>query len=201
MNRRKINRAAAIVAVSAAFATAAAACSGSGPGKPSASKAASNSNGMAAWEFNEFCQAVPYPYASCDGSNGTPPSDPLERKNLSKRLTQYNSKGDTNYVYVFTYTGQVIGYYVINGKVSSTSSQMTSTQVNVGCGSKSPQDQCTNEAIGDDGSYGPEEGGQAGVFFFTVNGTLEETDLPFLVSSAPVAIYASVPNLDAPVKK
>lgn len=126
------------------------------------------------------------------------PSDPLERENLSRRLTQYNSSGDTNYVYVFAgNTGQVIGYYVIRGKVSSTSSQMTSTQVNVDCNNNTS---CTDDAIGDDGSYGPEEGGQSGVFFFTTTGTLIETDLPFLVSSAPVKTYASAPQLDAPVK-
>lgn len=126
------------------------------------------------------------------------PADPLERKNLAKRLISYNSKGDTNYVYIFTFSGQVIGYYVISGKVSSTSSQMTSTQINVSCGSGSAQ--CTNDSIGDDGSFGPEEGGGMGVFFYTSNGTLVETDQPFLVSSAPVAVYASAPQLDVPAR-
>lgn len=141
-----------------------------------------------------FSQAVPYPYANCD-KNGNctaqSPSDPLERKNLAFRLQQYNSKGNTNYVYVFTFSGQVVGYYVIQGKVSSTASQMTSTQVNVGCGGT----ECTNDAPGDDGSYGPDEGGQFGVFFRTVGGALVETDLPFLVSNAPIPTYASVPQL------
>lgn len=157
-----------------------------------ASGAQSANNSLAGQEYAEFTTAVPYPFANAA------PSDPLERKNLSRRLTQYNSKGNINYVYVFTYSGQVIGYYVISGKVSSTGSQMTSTQINVSCGSNSAQ--CTNDAIGDDGSYGPEEGGGAGVFFFTTSGVLAETDLPFLVSSAPIPVYASAPQLDAPAK-
>jgi hypothetical protein len=142
--------------------------------------------------YAEFNAAVPYPFAHAA------PSDPLERKNLAARLVQYNSKGDTNYVYVFAWgASSPIGYYVINGKVSSTGSQMTASQISTNCGSNSG---CVMDAIGDDGSYGPEEGGQSGVFFFTTTGTLIETDQPFVVSSAPIKLYASVPQLDAPAK-
>jgi hypothetical protein len=141
-----------------------------------------------------FDRAVPYPYATCDmrGCTTTPPSDPLELKNLAFRLQSYNSKNSTNYVYVFTFSGQVVGYYVIQGKVSSTGSQMTSTDVNVTCNGSTS---CTNLAPGDDGSYGPSEGGQFGVFFRTAGGALVETDLPFLVSNAPIPTYANIPQL------
>ena len=168
-----------------------AACTGNHP-KNTSTDAQTTNDQMAGTTYAEFNAAVPYPFAH------NAPSDPLERKNLARRLTQYNSKGDTNYVYVFTYSGQVIGYYVISGKVSSTGSQMTSTQTDVGCGPSNSV--CTVDAVGDDGSYGPEEGGNAGVFFFTSSGTLVESDLPFLVSSAPVPVYASAPQLDAPAK-
>lgn len=161
-----------------------------------ASKQQAKQNDLAAGTAQKFSSAVPYPYA--DGM----PSDPLERKNLARRLQQYNSKGNTNYVYVFAgMTDKVIGYYVIRGKVSSTSSQMTSTQVNVHCGYGGDHTTCTNDAIGDDGSYGPDEGGDQGVFFFTTSGTLVETDQPFLVSSQPIRLYANVPQLDAPATK
>ena len=154
-----------------------AACSGSGS---SGSQAAVNaSNSTAQQEYNEFTAAVPYPFAKAA------PSDPLERKNLAARLTQYNSKGNTNYVYIMTFSGQVIGYYVIQGKVSSTSSQMTSTTQVTNCGTQNNGDGAgcaVSEAIGDDGSYGPEEGGQYGVFFFTSTGTLVETDQPFVAA-------------------
>lgn len=161
-----------------------------------ASKQQAKQNDLAAGTAQKFSSAVPYPYA-----NGMP-SDPLERKNLARRLQQYNSKGNTNYVYVFAgMTDKVIGYYVIRGKVSSTGSQMTSTQVNVHCGYGGDHTTCTNDAIGDDGSYGPDEGGDQGVFFFTTSGTLVETDQPFLVSSQPITLYADVPQLDAPATK
>lgn len=171
-----------------------AACTGGSAGSQGAVNA---SNSTAQQEYNEFTAAVPYPYAKAA------PSDPLERQNLAKRLKQYNSAADTNYVYVFDFAGHVLGYYVIAGKVSSTSSQMTSTSQVSNCGNQNKGDGggCSvTEAIGDDGSYGPEEGGSFGVFFYTSTGTLVETDQPFLVSSAPISVYASVPQLDAPAK-
>lgn len=184
-------------AQAAGLALLAAVLTGCDSGSSSADRAQSASNTTAGAEYQKFSQAVPYPYAN------SMPSDPLERKNLARRLQQYNSRGDTNYVYLFTYSGQAIGYYVINGKVSSTGSQMTSTQVNTKCGTDGSNGdvECTNDAIGDDGSYGPEEGGSSGVFFFTVNGTLVETDQPWVVSSTPIRLYASAPQLDAPAKR
>lgn len=167
-----------------------AACTGGSGGSQSA---VNDSNGAAQTEYTEFTNAVHYPFAA------KAPSNPLERENLAKRLTTYNSAGDTNYVYLMTFSGQVIGYYVIDGKVSSTGSEMTSTQQVTNCGS-SGGDCAVTDAIGDDGSYGPEEGGDFGVFFYTSTGTLVETDEPFLVSSAPIALYANVPQLDAPAK-
>lgn len=179
-------------AIVAAFATAGLLLTGC-TSDNGASKAQSKNNDLAAREYQKFSSAVPYPY-----EHGMP-SDPLERKNLAKRLQQYNSKGSTNYVYVFAgMTDKVIGYYVIRGKVSSTGSQMTSTEVNVHCGYGGDHSTCTNEAIGDDGSYGPNEGGESGVFFITTSGVLVETDQPFLVSSQPIKLYADVPQLDAP---
>lgn len=184
--KRTLRWTAGIIAAIAAMGALLAGCDAS-----PASQAQSDNNDLAATEYQNFSQAVPYPFQD------KMPTDPLERKNLARRLVQYNSAGDTNYVYIETFGGQVIGYYVIRGKVSSTGSQMTSTQVNVDCGQNTS---CTDQAIGDDGSYGPEEGGQFGVFFFTTSGTLVETDNPFIVSSQPIKLYANVPQLDAPAK-
>jgi hypothetical protein len=152
-----------------------------------------NKSGVIASEFDAL---VPYPFANCDTSGNctkNPPSDPLEMKNLAARLKAYNSSGSTNYVYIFQFGGGTpVGYYVIRGKVSSTASQMTSTDVNVTCNGSTS---CTNLAPGDDGSYGPDEGGQFGVFFITSGGALVETDLPFLVSNAPIPTYVNIPQL------
>lgn len=152
-------------------------------------------NQVAQTEYTLFNAAVPYPFAR------TAPSDPLERKNLAARLVQYNAAGNTNYVYVFAWgSAQPIGYYAIRGKVSSTGSQMTSTQQITNCAGDHGGSCSAVEAIGDDGSYGPNEGGQNGVFFFTTAGTLIETDQPFMVSSAPIKLFAAVPQLDAAAK-
>lgn len=161
----------------------------------SASKAQKAQNSLAGTEVQEFSSAVPYPFAS------QAPSDPLERKNLAARLIAQNSKGSTAYVYILApLDGKPIGYYVIKGKVSSTGSEMTSTDVNVDCSTGSTNSTCTNLAIGDDGSYGMNEGGQNGVFFFTSTGVLVETTLPWISSNAPITLYSSVPQLDAPAK-
>lgn len=161
-----------------------------------ATNAQTHQNNLSGVISSEFTNAVQYPFANCGTNNQctpNPPSDPLELQNLSRRLTYYNSKGSTNYVYLLNYMGGAVGYYVIHGKVSSTGSQMTSTDMNVTCnGGQS----CTNLAPGDDGSYGPDEGGPNGVFFFTTTGTLVETNDPFwIVSSAPIPTYINVPQL------
>lgn len=201
-HRRRVRVAALCLGVVlAGVATTAASCSGGS--STNAQAAVDQSNSQAQVEYNEFQAAVPYPYVQCTGGtcSPNPPSDPLERKNLAARLKAYNSAGDTNYVYIFTFSGAVIGYYVVEGKVSSTGSEMTSTQQVTNCGTQNSGDggSCAvTDAIGDDGSYGPEEGGDFGVFFFTSSGVLVETDQPFLVSSAPISIYANVPQLDAP---
>jgi len=192
LRRVRISISSGVIVVAAGLALAA--CTGSAGGSQSAVNA---SNTTAQQEYNEFTAAVPYPYANAA------PSNPLERENLAKRLVQLNSKGDTNYLYIFDFAGHVLGYYVISGKVSSTGSEMTSTQQVTNCGDNNNGDGggCSvTDAIGDDGSYGPEEGGNFGVFAFTSTGTLIETDQPFLVSSSPIAIYSNVPQLDAPAK-
>lgn len=187
----KTNRYTALAAATLAAGIALTGCSSSG----SASKAQRAQNNLSGTEAAEFNAAVPYPFAH------QAPSDPLERKNLAARLIAQNSKGSTAYVYVLApLDGKPIGYYVIKGKVSSTGSEMTSTDINVDCSNSNTNAACTNLAIGDDGSYGMNEGGQNGVFFFTSTGVLVETTLPWISSNAPIKLYADVPQLDAPAK-
>lgn len=184
MNRR-IALLTASLAATAALVTA---CSGNS----SATKAQQAQNNAAGTKASEFNAAVPYPFSNKF------PSDPLERKNLAARLLAQNSKGSTAYVYILApLDGKPIGYYVIKGKVSSTGSEMTSTDINVNCSVGGTNEACTNLAIGDDGSYGMNEGGQNGVFFFTSTGVLVETTLPWISSNAPIKLYATVPQLDA----
>lgn len=167
------------------------ACEGDGTSKTSAAQKQGNAdNNTIATKFDA---AVPYPYRNAN------PSSALERENLAKRLIQLNSKGSTGYVYLLApNTAQVVGYYVISGKVSSTDSAMTSTQVVQNCSGDVHGGSCSvTDSIGDDGTYGPSEGGDNGIFFFTTSGVLVETVMPWIYSSQPLKVYANAPMLDA----
>lgn len=123
-----------------------------------------------------FEAAVPYPLDLMKTS--------LERQNLRRRLLLENQPNKIGYVYIINF-GKVIGYYVIKGKVSSTQSQLTITQQVTAAPNNGS---ATVDSMGDDGSYGPNEGGQNGVFFFTASGTWVETDLEFLYADQPLPI-------------
>lgn len=120
--------------------------------------------------------AVPYPEALM--------KDSLERRNLRDRLLRFNKPQKIGYLYVMSF-GKFVGYYVVKGKVSSTQSQMTNTQ--------QAWEATIVSSIGDDGSFGPNEGGDKGIFFFTAQGVLVETTLDWIYSDAPLSI--DVPNL------
>ncbi len=135
----------------------------------------------------------------------TGPTD--EMVNDGKRDLTLNNPNRVGYVYVFSAMGQLMNTYTILGKVSSTTSQLTESQdivddkncvtgVSYGSGSYT-QGACSNvvDSLGDDGTYGGEEGGPAGVFFFTTSGALIElgggvtwqySDAPLHVVSKPV---------------
>jgi len=129
-------------------------------------------------------QAVPYPLAQMH--------DSLERRNIRERLLRFNNPAKIGYVYLFTPMGQMIGYYTIKGKVTSTQSQMTVPQTVV-CpdvydkgGTLDPY--FTIDAMGDDGSYGPNEGGDDGIFFFTTEGVMLSWNGLWLYSDAPLSV-------------
>lgn len=125
--------------------------------------------------------AVPYPLAAMN--------DSLERANLRERLLRYNQPSKISYVYVLSYDGKVISYYTIKGKVTSTQSQLTNTQNVQGCPSGgSGTCGVTVDSMSDDGSYGPNEGGPNGIFFFTTDNVLVTTSMPFVETDAPEKI-------------
>lgn len=126
--------------------------------------------------------AVPYPIALI--------KDSLERRNLRERLTRFSKPQKIGYLYLMSF-GKFVGYYVVKGKVSSVQSQMTNPTQVWNCGGADGG--CQAESIGDDGSFGPNEGGDKGIFFFTVQGVMVETTLDWVYSDAPLNI--DVPNL------
>jgi len=130
----------------------------------------------------QLLNSVPYPTSSM--------RDSLERRNLRERLLRFNKPQKVGYLYLMSF-GKFVGYYVVKGKISSTQSQMTQPE-------QTFEEYCNGctfsvGSIGDDGSWGPNEGGDAGVFFFTASGVMVETTLDWLYSDAPLTI--KVPNL------
>lgn len=113
----------------------------------------------------------------------------LERDNLKRRLLAFNKADKVGYLYVMSF-GKFVGYYTVKGKVSSTQSQLTVTDQTWDTGGNN---RIAVPSMGDDGSYGPNEGGDRGIFFFTTGGVLVETSLDWLYSDQPLHIDA--PNL------
>ena len=139
---------------------------------------------------DQMTTARPYPLG---GMN-----DSAERANLTERLLRMNNPNKIGYVNLLTNNGQVLAHFVIKGKVSSTASQLTNTKNVIvrNCGDKG-EDRCAIDvdSMGDDGSYGGEEGGKKGIFFFTATGVLMEwngkwsyTDAPLASSTPPLVV-------------
>jgi hypothetical protein len=127
--------------------------------------------------FDQQSKAVPYP--------ATELKDSLERRNLKDRLLRTNKPDAIGYVYLMNF-GQIVGYYTIKGKVSSTQSQMTTDNLII---DRYEGDVVVN-APGDDGSYGPNEDG---IFFFTTEGAMVTTSLDYIWADNQIAI--DVPRL------
>lgn len=145
-------------------------------GKPTAQK-----QGQAQTEqaYAQQSAAVPYPVDQL--------KDSLERRNIRERLLRTNKPNAIGYVYVMSF-GKIIGYYTVKGKVSSTQSQMTTDQLEIDHGSYG---QSVVNAPGDDGSYGANE---PGIFFFTTEGAMVETNLDYIVADQPLPIDVPLLN-------
>jgi hypothetical protein len=127
--------------------------------------------------FDQQSKAVPYPVTEL--------KDSLERANLRDRLLRTNKPDAVGYVYLMNF-GQIVGYYTIKGKVSSTQSQMTTDNLIIRkCNSGNGCNDVVVNAPGDDGSYGPNE---SGIFFFTTEGQMVTTSLDYIWSDNPIAI-------------
>lgn len=112
----------------------------------------------------------------------------LECKNQAERKRRMSDPNAVGYVYELNWDGSTNGYWVIQGKVSSTQSQMGAMDMVV--------DACTStdycpeimEAPGDDGSYGPNEDG---IFFFLANGTMVTYNGLYRLSDKPLPLLTT----------
>lgn len=113
----------------------------------------------------------------------------LEKANLEEKLLRENDPNATRYVYLMNF-GQIVGYYVIKGKVSSAGSQLAPEQEIVrrcsGC------DAHVVDSAQDDGTFGT---GDPGIFFFTADGTMVSTSLDYIEADSLLPI--DVPRLSA----
>jgi uncharacterized protein YceK len=152
------------------------------------SKESSSEKGQKLTEqaFAQQDAAVPYPVNEL--------KDSQERRNLRERLLRQNDPDRIGYVY-FVQFGKFMGYWTITGKVSSTQSQMTPSDLTeYACNDEMSGCQAViKEAPGDDGSYGANE---PGVFFFTTEGAMVQ--LPedsYVYADQPIAI-GDIPELN-----
>lgn len=104
-----------------------------------------------------------------------------------ERLKREDNPSAIRYVYLMSF-GDIVGYYVIKGKVADAGTQLAPEQ-DIVCRFSSDSCQAVDSAK-DDGTFG---GDDAGVFFFTSDGILVETTLDYVQSDAPLAV--DVPRL------
>lgn len=109
----------------------------------------------------------------------------LEKHNLEKKRDKEEDPNAIRYVYLMNY-GNITGYYVIEGKVSSSGSQIGPEQEII----KRWSDGYVLDSAQDDGTYGD---GDPGVFFFTTDGMMVETSLDYVISDRPMTL--DVPRL------
>lgn len=137
--------------------------------------------------FKQQSAAVPYPASEL--------KDSLERRNLREKLLRDNKPNAIRYIYLLSFA-EPLGYYTIKGKVSSTQSQMTTSELLVCKDHKGDHNSsCVADKVvapGDDGSYGENE---QGVFFFTTEGVMVTTNLDYVVSDQPLPF--DVPELNS----
>lgn len=108
----------------------------------------------------------------------------LEKQNLEKKRDKEEDPNAIRYLYVTGNTGQIVGYYVTQGKVSSNGSQIGPESEII----KRWSDGYVLDSAKDDGTYGE---GDPGIFFFTTDGVMVETSLNYIQSDQPI-------NIDVP---
>lgn len=114
-------------------------------------------------------------------------TDSLERRNIRKRLLLTNDANRIGYVY-YTPFGKILGYWTVQGKVSSVKSQMNPTDDLSGdvsdCSGCS--EHVITESAGDDGAFGE---AQDAVFFFTTEDVMIEIpEDDYFYSTQPITI-------------
>jgi hypothetical protein len=115
-----------------------------------------------------------------------------EMKNDRERLLRLNDPNKIGYLSVILANGDVLGYWTIKGKPTSTESELLNTQDISNCSNgKTSGDSCSVvDSLGDDGTYGGEEcATNNGVFFFDTRNAIHE-----VCPGSATVIYSDVPE-------
>lgn len=110
----------------------------------------------------------------------------LEKQNLEKKRDKEEDPNVIRYLYLYSF-GQPIGFYTTKGKISSNGSQVGPESEVI----KRYSDGYVLDSAKDDGTYGA---GDPGIFFFTTDGVMVETNFDYIQSDAVLPLN-NVPKL------
>ncbi len=187
--RQLLTRTSAVAGAAAAVAITAAACTGGSSGNTggAVTQAAGNVNDLQ--DQQESLTITPYDRIKTNPLDAYPArllTDSLELRNQREKLLRFNDPSKLGWAYLFTPMGQLIAQLPVKGKISSTQSAMTSST-----GVFKDQGSGGNIAVelpSDDLSFGPNEGGPTGKFFFTTDDVFVFWDGPILYLDAPLQV-------------
>lgn len=107
----------------------------------------------------------------------------LEKANLEEKRKREENPNAIGYVYLMNF-GNVVGYYISKGKISSSGSQATPEQdIHYTCSSGGTCSHLVVDGPQDDGSYGDHD---PGIFFFLADGTKVVSSLDFIHTDRPI---------------
>lgn len=131
----------------------------------------------------------------------------VEQKNVRDRLASDNLPGSIKHLYVISpYSGQVIVYSTVRGKVTSGGKRLTPSSVQ-GCSQNvrgrgfdvdfGNDTECTDEVLADDGAYGSSSDY---IFWFDTKGVYHQHMMTggqiIHVSSEPLAVKGIIINME-----
>ena len=131
-----------------------------------------------------------------------------EQRNIKERLLRDNEPGAIKHLYVIsTYTGQVLIYSTVKGKVTSGNKRLTPSTVNGGYNQNTGwyggnaitiggQTFYTNEVLSDDGAYG--SSGEY-LFWFSADGRYHQqyaSNCIIHISDQPIVVKGVVLNME-----
>lgn len=130
----------------------------------------------------------------------------VEQRNVRQRLKEDNKAGAIKHLYVISaYSGQVLIYSTVKGKITSGNKRLTPTTVttcaDVGCGGQrvviGGYEYHTTEVLGDDGTYGSSS---EYIYWWDVAGIYHQHYIQggqiLHISDKPIAVKSIVINME-----